>query len=150
MDILGLTNFAQVRGVLTVSEADLPDETLEAYALEDDLGHSLEELDADWESVVTEAVPAKLRLLRLYSKYYCAGIVAGMAEVFVLKKDTDGSNEGQRAGTGLDKLQGKLMARANKFKEEYLLEGTVGPTVSIVSAVSPARDVIVEARDDAP
>jgi hypothetical protein len=114
MDVLSLTSFDQIRGVLTVSQADLPDETLSAYALEDDLTVDLDEWATGWATFTDEG---HTRLLRLYAKYFCAGTVAGMAQVFILKKSTDGSTEGQRSDAdGFLWLAGHLLEKALGFR----------------------------------
>lgn len=146
MDILGLTNFAQIRGVLTVSPADLPDGALAGYALEDDLGASLDAWFPNWSSA-TDA--SHLRLLRLYAKYFCAGTVARTAAVFVLTKRSDGSNEGQRSGDGYEELANQLLGQALVYRLQ--LESAVGGQsasgrFSLTRAVRPARDPVVEPR----
>lgn len=147
MDFLGLTNLKQVRAVLTVSEADLPDTVLEDQGLEDDLAEELHSWIPEWEALTEEAPKRKLRL---FAKYYLAGTVAGMATVFVLKKMTDGSNEGQRSDKdGYSHLASILLHRASGIKAELLEELDQVPEMSIptiTSRVTPARDVITEGR----
>lgn len=147
MPILGLTSFEQVRGVLSVSEADLPDSTLASYVLEDDLGADLDGWAPGWASIVEEK---QARSLRLFSKYFCASTVAAAAPVFVLTKMSDGSNEGQRNGTeGFRWLAEAMMSKASVHKAALLLalsgEAAAAP-YAIVSRVQPSRDVIVEPR----
>lgn len=148
--ILSLTSYSQIRGVITVSERDLPDEVLQAMALEDDLEADLLEWLPEWESL---SDVAEAQRLRLFAKYFCAGNVADMAQVFVLKKDTDGSNEGQRSDVdGFKELAQVLKAKAQMHKAALanMLGIQVSRTYSQVSVSSPARDVITEARADAP
>ena len=149
-EILGLTGYSQIRGVITVSERDLPDETLQAMALEDDLEAELLGWLPDWGSL-SEA--ADLQRLRLFAKYFCAGNVADMAQIFVLKKDTDGSNEGQRSDIdGFRELASILKGKAQLHKAALAnsLGIQVSRTYSMMSVSTPARDVITQARDNAP
>lgn len=139
----------QIRGVLTVSESDLPDETLQAYGLADDLGENLDSWLTGWESITDDQ---QARLLRLYAKYFCAATVAATAPVFVLTKQTDGSNEGQRASSeGFRWLAGELRARAELYKGKLL--ALVGQSVEVegmtfASRVTPGRDPVTEARSE--
>ena len=151
MDLLGLTTTDQVRHVLTVSEADLPDEVLQGFGLEDDLAAELEGWLPELDSLTDEK---QLRRARLYAKYFCAGTIAVMARVFILKKSTDGSNEGQRSDAdGFAALAEELLKQADKHR--LALEATLGREPSIrtyspVSRLIPDRDVITQARTDAP
>lgn len=160
MPLFSLTTFDQIRGVLTVSQADLPDETLASYGLDDDLAVELDGWAGDWQAMITagQAEPAaaedvkKYRLLRLFAKYFCAAAVAATAPVFVLTKSTDGSNEGQRSDQeGFLWLQRAMMAKAAQFREQLLeLVGSLQASapVTIISRVTPARDPVTEARSD--
>lgn len=147
MTVLNLTTFDQIRGVLTVSPADLPDSVLASYGLEDDLGADLDAWAAGWSSVVD---PAQGRLLRLYAKYFCAGTVAKTAQVFVLTKKSDGSNEGQRSDSeGFLWMAESLLSRAAAIKSQLLdlIGGSEpGAWVSVTGVVRPARDPITEPR----
>lgn len=147
MTILDLTTFDQIRGVLTVSSADLPDSVLAAYGLEDDLGADLDAWATGWTAVVE---PGQSRTLRLYAKYFCAGTVAKTAQVFVLTKASDGSNEGQRSDAdGFLWLSEMLMKKASGFQEQYLASlGTLvaSERVTFTSRVTPTRDPITQAR----
>lgn len=147
MTVLGLTTFDQIRGVLTVSPADLPDSVLTSYGLEDDLGADLDAWATGWSSVVD---PAQGRLLRLYAKYFCAGTVAKTAQVFVLTKKSDGSNEGQRSDSeGFLWMAESLLSRAAAIKSQLLdlIGGSEpGAWVSVTGVVRPTRDPITESR----
>jgi hypothetical protein len=149
MQITDLVVSAQIRGVLTVSEADLPDETLLAYGLTDDLGENLDSWLTGWELITDNQ---QTRLLRLYAKYFCAATVAATAPVFVLTKQTDGSNEGQRAGSeGFRWLAGDLRAKAESYRNKLLaLVGQSEPAESMTfaSRVTPGRDPVTEARSE--
>lgn len=148
MDALSLTSFEQIRGVLTVSDADLPDETLTAYGIGDDLAEDLDVWVSGW-AVITD--DKQTRLLRLYAKYFCAATVAATAPVFVLTKQTDGSNEGQRSdGEGFRWLAKELMSKAAVYRAKLLSlvgEPAAEEPPTLVSRVVPARDPITEARD---
>ncbi|CAD5377356.1 hypothetical protein OF001_U20283 [Pseudomonas sp. OF001] len=147
MTVLNLTTFDQIRGVLTVSPADLPDSVLASYGLEDDLGADLDAWAAGWSSVVDAG---QSRLLRLYAKYFCAGSVARTAQVFVLTKASDGSNEGQRSDAdGFLWLSETLLAKAAGFKDQFLEAAGAAASsqrMTFASRVTPARDPITEAR----
>lgn len=149
MELLGgLTTTDQIRAVLTVSSADLPDPVLEGYGLEDDLAEDLSKWVPTWEGF--EAGGRQQRLLRLYAKYFCASIVAVTAQAFILKKMTDGSNEGGRSDIdGWESLPHKLRAKAETHRGT--LANLLDPTrrvamPTLISGVAPARDVIVEGR----
>lgn len=160
MSLHGLTTFNQLRGVLTVSEADLPDEILADYGLEDDLAVELDGWAVDWQAMVAagEAATAgeedkrRHRLLKLFSKYFCAAQVAATAPVFVLTKNTDGSNEGQRSDAdGFLWVQRAMLSKAATYRDQLLDLLNIVPTdnsMVFVSRVSPARDPVTEARSD--
>lgn len=150
MNILDLTSTEQIRSVLTVSETDLPDSVLDGYGLEDDLGADLDNRLPTWGDVVL-AGGANLRRLRLMAKYYCAGTVARMAQIFVLKKDTDGSNEGQRSDKdGWMWVSASLLAQAevhlNAIKDDLGLSQDVATPYSVIGRVTPTRDPITTPR----
>lgn len=164
MTLLSLTSFNQIRGVLTVSEADLPDETLTAYGLEDDLSVDLDEWAGEWQGIVEaggaiEPPPSaesvkQFKLLRLYAKYFCAAQVAATAPVFVLKKNTDGSNEGQRSDKdGFLWLSNLLSNKASQYKTALIEalgeEEPAAGVMTFTSRVTPTRDPVTEAREDA-
>jgi hypothetical protein len=150
MSLLELTSFAQIRGVLTVSSADLPDATLAGYGLEDDLQVELESWLANWQAITSGADEQRKRLLRLWAKYYCAAVVASTASVFVLKKVSDGANEGQRSDTeGFAHIKQEMLDKAAGFKRQ--LEKLINPlvvtdTMTFTSRVIPGRDPITQAR----
>ncbi|MNQ54509.1 hypothetical protein D3C85_685770 [compost metagenome] len=149
MAYLELTSSAQIRSVLTVSPADLPDEVLTGYGLEDDLGQWLDKQLPTWETL-TDA--KHTRLLRLAAKYFCAGTVAKTAQVFALKKKTDGSNEGQRSDKdGFAWMAPALLANAQTAITDLLDDLDLLPedaTPLFISAARPTRDPITEPRED--
>lgn len=147
MDALSLTSFNQIRGVLTVSDTDLDDGTLEAYGLGDDLAEDLDTWLPGWEGVQEVK---QLRLLRLYAKYFCAATVAATAPVFILTKDTDGENEGQRSDTASYRwLAAELRTRAAGYRDKILGGYTAeSEELAVVSRVTPTRDPVTEARDE--
>lgn len=146
--ISDLLRLDQVRSVLTVSPVDLPDEVLEGYGLEDDLAADLDARLPSWETLNDSS---HLRSLRMFVKYRAAALIAVTAPVFVLKKSTDGSNEGQRSDRdGFLWLAENLNARANAILSELLEE--LGEDVEVepfelVGKSMPARDPITEPRD---
>lgn len=150
-DVLNLTSFDQIRGVLAVTVADLPDATLAPMALEDDLQSDLEEWLVDWETVRDGNDMAKARVLRLYAKCRVAAIVAVAAQHFVLTQMTDGANAGQRSDQdGFQLVRLQLEARADRYKQQLL---TLHVATSVVEtarplfgAVRPSRDPVTEGR----
>ncbi len=149
MDLASLISNDQIRGVLTVSEADLSNEALDAYVLADDLGENLDRWLPGWEGT---SDTQQARLLRLYAKYFCAATVAATAPVFVLTKQTDGANEGQRSGNeGFRWLADSLMAKALSYRDKLL--DLVGEPVSagemvFAARVIPTRDPVTEPRSE--
>lgn len=147
--ISDLLVIAQVRNVLTVSEADLPEEVLVGFGLEDELEDVIASKIPTWSEI---SVPSQLRKLRLFTKYKAAAIVALMAPVFILKKMTDGSNEGQRSDRdGFRWLAEDLGAKADSLMEELLEDLGMAVTVlpfELVGRVTPERDPITEPRED--
>lgn len=151
MAALDLTSFSQIRGVLTVSESDISDEALEAYGLGDDLSEDLDGWLEGWEQLSGDR---QTRLLRLYAKYFCAATVAATAPVFVLTKQTDGSNEGQRSsGEGFRWLADELRSKATGYRTKLLAlvgqaDAQVPQRVTFASRVIPSRDPVTEARSE--
>lgn len=150
MPFLDLTSTTQIRAVLTVSDTDLPDETIEGYGLDDDLGNKLDKELPTWAEILA-ADGANARRLRLMAKYFCAGTVARMAQIFVLKKDTDGSNEGQRSDKdGWMWVSASLLGQADGYiteiKDDLALPQAEAKTFTVMSRVIPIRDPITEPR----
>lgn len=135
---------AQIRSVLTVSQADLPDATLRGYGLEDDIGDELDRVYPTWEA---ETETNKLRKLRLFVKYRAASIVAATAPVFVLKKMTDGNNEGQRSDhDGFLWLSKSLGEKADAYLADLLDTPATAGAFALVGRVIPTRDPITQPR----
>lgn len=148
MDISDLLDLDQIRAVLTVSEADLPDEVMEDFGLEDEIEDILDVRVPLWSEI---ALPKLQRKLRVFVKYKAAATLALMAPVFVLKKMTDGANEGQRSDRdGFRWLAEELDAKAEKalagLLEELDVEVFTGYS-ELVGVVNPLRDPITEPRD---
>jgi hypothetical protein len=151
-----LTSTAQILAVLTVDDTDIDAEKIEAQGLDDDLGAELDRaLPGIWEGLADgtgeKATPARLRKLKLAAKYFCAGTVARMAQVFILKKDTDGSNEGQRSDKdGWLWMSDRLMDTANGHMQDLLKDlgivAAVTTPYTMFSRVIPDRDPITEPR----
>lgn len=151
MEFLGLTNTEQMRSVLTIDEFDLPDEIINTYGIDDDLAEALEGSVPTWEEILLDPDSKNARRLRLFAKYFCAGTLAVMAQTFILKKDTDGSNEGQRSDKdGYAWMAPALLNKANGYIS--LIQEDLGTTpdpitpLSVISRVVPDRDVITEPR----
>lgn len=146
MGILGLTSLPQIRAILTVSTADLPDSVLLDYGLEDNLRADLLSWVPTWTAITDSQQET---LLRLYAKYFCAAQVAETASVFILTKKSDGNNEGQRSEDGLEKLASRMRVQAGKYRAQLakLLDSGSTTTYSPVARVTPSRDVITEGRD---
>lgn len=149
MDFFGLTTVAQIRAVLTVDEMDLDDDTIESYGLDDDLGAYLDAVEG-WE--VIAATPSKnQRSLRIIAKNFCAGTLAKRAQVFVLKKFTDGSNEGGRSDKdGWAWMAEGLLKDAQTALDDLLedlgqLPEPVEPS-SVIMISIPTRDPIKTPR----
>lgn len=151
-----LTTTKQILAVLTVDDTDIDAEKLEAQGLDDDLGAQLDAaLPGLWEGLANEtgpkASPARLRKLRLVAKYFCAATVARMAQVFILKKDTDGSNEGQRSDKdGWLWMSTRLMETANGHLKDLLTDLELVPETAapfqMFVRVTPERDPITTPR----
>lgn len=146
-DILGLTTFDQLRGVLTVSKADVPDAMLTPYALEDDLTVDLDGWLTDWVAV-RDGGGRPATLLKLYAKYRCAAWLAGTAGNFLLTQYTDGANAGQRADPDVAQLLAHLEGRAGHYHQELSveLEAPLGVGPTLMGRVSPRRDPVTEGR----
>lgn len=154
--VLDLTSFDQIRGVLSVSSADLPDEVLEPFSLEDDLAEDLDAFLGDWESVRDGSDDKASRTLRLYAKYRCACIVAVSAQNFMYTQMSDGSNSATRSeGEGFEALREQLEYRARAHQEKLLQNvdpgeaASEGGTRPIFGSVTPGRDPVTEARSSA-
>lgn len=148
--ILQLTSFDQIRGVLTVSPADLPDEVLQAYGLEDDLEVDLSGWLENWQDVLNSGSPRETLLLRIYAKYRCAALVAASGQNFTLTQFTDGANAGQRSDAeGFQKLREHMESRASDYRlklEDELSVALSTPTTSIMGVANPARNPVTEGR----
>lgn len=128
---------------------DLPDSVLEGYGLEDDIEALLDSRLETWRELEE---PKHLRSLRLYTKFKAASIVAITAQLFVLKKNSDGSNEGQRSDKDgflwLSKsLSDKAEAVMGQLLEDLELAGQEA-TFDLVGRSIPTRDPIVEPREN--
>lgn len=150
MDYLGLTSTEQIRSVLTVSEADLPDRVIDGFGLADDLGALLDKALPTWE-VLLAAGGKNARLLKLIGKYFCAGTLAGTAQVFVLKKNTDGSNEGQRSDKdGWLWMSAHFLGKADEALGDILDDLGLTPEVvlpfRVFTRVIPDRDPVTTPR----
>lgn len=149
MPYFELTTNEQIKAVFTTSSSNLPDEVLDNYGLEDELGLVLDSLPG-WDDPGLD--PKVKRLLRLFAKYFCAATVAKTATVFILKKETDGSNEGQRSDKdGYSFLSAVFMAEADKYlamiREELDVLAPAVPDPLSMSRVVPSRDPITQARE---
>lgn len=152
MPFLDLTTTSQIRAVLTVSETDLPDEVIEGYGLDDDLANKLAKDLPSWKEILSTDVDSdNYRRLRLAAKYFCAGTVARMAQIFVLKKDTDGSNEGQRSDKdGWLWVSATLLGQADgaitEIKDDLGLSQADAKKYTVFGRVIPTRDPITTPR----
>ena len=152
MDYLGLTSTEQIFAILTLDldGEDLTVETVDGYGLIDDLTIALESQLPTWADVLATGKPVNQARLRSFAKYFCAGTLAVSAQVFVLKKATDGNNEGQRSDKdGWTFLSEKFLAKASGFMEDLLEDLELTPEVTLTPMVSlstPDRDVIVDPR----
>ncbi len=151
MDYLGLTTTEQIRAILGLAEDDLYDEDIDARGYLDDLAEALEAKLPDYEAIIVDPDKARtVRKLRIYAKYQCAAWLAIVAQNFILKKDTDGSNELGRS----DKEGYAWMAPALQLKADEAMaaaleaEGVepVQPSYNLLTRVVPTRDPITEPR----
>lgn len=155
-DYFGLTTTAQILAVLTVDDTDIDAEKLEAQGLDDDLGAALDKALPDvWAGIADETgadfTAARKRKLKLMAKYFCAGVVARMAQVFILKKDTDGSNEGQRSDKdGWLWMSDRLLETADGHLSDLLEDLKLVPETvmpfTVFARVIPDRDPITTPR----
>lgn len=147
MEIQQLIDYATLRAVLTVSESELPDELLQSFHVEDDVGAELDERVPAWASIADDK---QVRQLRLFAKYAAAAQVATTASVFVLKKETDGNNEGQRSDKdGFAYISVAMRAKAETAISkllDMLGETPVTDTPVLLDRSTPNRDIITEAR----
>lgn len=146
--VLGLTTFDQIRGLLAVSPADLPDAILIPYGLEDDLAIDLSDWLDDWEATLL-AGDRNTMLLKLYAKYRCAAWVAASGQNFMLTSFTDGANAGQRSDTeGFQKLKEHLEGRAGHYRQQLdeALNQVTGSVVNVMGRVIPSRDPVTQGR----
>lgn len=151
MDYLGLTTTEQIRAVLTVSEDDLPDEVIDGFGIADDAEEVLDSSVPTWQVIMQDPASKNARRLRLFAKYFCAGTLAVVAQNFILKKSTDGSNEGQRSDKdGFAWMAPALLGKANGYigliQDDLGTTPIVAEPFSIMSRVPPDRDVITEPR----
>lgn len=145
MNLMDLLTPDRIRSVLTVSPSDLPDSVIMSYGLEDDIGVELDTRMPNW-STVSDSVT--LRKLRLFVKYRAAAIVAATAPVFILKKSTDGNNEGQRSDKdGFLWLSDRLNKKADKIIADLIGADVSSYSFSLVGRVIPARDPVTEPRE---
>lgn len=150
--VLDLTSFDQIRGVLSVSPADLPDDTLTPLVLEDDLEDELESWIPSWKDVRDGADASLARTLRLYAKYHCASVVAVSGQNFMYTQMTDGANGAQRSDAeGYQQLRSQLEQRARRYRDK--LEEAMEPEQPTASyrtlfgRATPGRDPVTEGRD---
>lgn len=148
--VLDLTTFDQIRGVLTVSKADLPDATLNGYGLEDDLTIDLEGWLGDWSAAANSGTDREKMLLKLYAKYRCAAWVAASGQNFTLTQFTDGANAGQRSDTeGFQALRAHMEGRAGHYRhvlDQEMQAGAGAERPPLMGRVSPSRDPVLEGR----
>ncbi len=147
MEVQQLIDYATLRAVLTVSESELPDSVLQSFHVEDDVASELDERVPGWANT---ADGKQLRQLRLFAKYAAGAQIATTASVFILKKETDGNNEGQRSDKdGFAYISVKLREKAESALLKLLaLKGTApaAGTTALLDRSPPNRDVITEPR----
>lgn len=137
-----------IRSVLTTSPSNLPDHIIENYGLADEVGAFLDKVIPDWENIESGR---PLRLLNTFIKYKGAALIAITAPIFILKKETDGNNEGQRSDRdGFLWVADRLNAKANEILTELMEELDLPLPTGIFDLVGksvPLRDVILVPRD---
>ena len=147
MEIQSLIDYATLRAVLTVSDSELPDDLLQSFHVEDDVAAELDARLPTWADIEDAK---QLRQLRLFVKYAAGAQIATTASVFILKKETDGNNEGQRSDKdGFAYISVSLRAKADAAMNALLDMLNLTPeaaTVSLLDRSSPNRDIIIEPR----
>lgn len=147
MTVTDLISFDQIRSVLTVSKADLPDSILAGYGLEDDLLVELMSWFPNFTEVTDGLVAVKLRL---FAKLHCSSLIAKTAPVFVLTRISSGDKTTERnTSESLQYLSGMLASQAQSLKASIsadvgLISGL--ETIEFVSVSKPYRDVVTEER----
>lgn len=155
IDILNLTTSQQIRALLGVTSADLPDDMVEGMGLVDDLTEELYGWLEEWAEVRDSGTDRQQRLLRLYAKYQASAYAAASAQNFVLNKMSDGANIGERTELDLDAfnaLRESLTARAMGYRSDLLYdlagesETDTSVAVTLFGGVTPSRDPVTEGR----
>lgn len=153
MDYLGLTTTKQVISVLMLDDMDVDDAVIDGRGMEDDLEEALDSNVPTWRALIDGTVPenaVNFRRLRIFAKYQCGAWTALMAANFILKKDTDGSNEiGRSDKDGYAWMAPALQAKADDALMAVMTDLGIAPVsapLSIISRVEPTRDVITEPR----
>lgn len=153
---LKLTDTDQVRSVIGIDATDVTDTQICDMKPEEDLESSLLSWVPAYQTVISEGATAaatadqklKYLKLKLFSKYFVAGMVVTSGWNSILQKQSDGANEGIRfTNITLNQLKNHIEGKAAKLQEE-LLNLIVPDTVEAYpqfSAVSPTFDPVTNA-----
>ncbi len=151
-DILGVVSYDTVRALLGLTLEDVDDTALSSFLVEQDVTLDLLKWFPDYTTVLDSSYPdqSKLALLELslnaYIKYYSAWIVSFALEGMMLKKLTDGENEGQRSDKiNYQQIRDNLRIKAELLKKD--ISEAVAPDISVsqlslFSVVTPSYDPV--------
>lgn len=143
------TLYIQSRACLGLDETDLDDDMIAAWGFDDELELELASWLPQYPEVAASPTQKGHLRLRVFCKYYVAALMAGSANSFVLKVQSDGANRGERFQTDWQHMAEDMRAKAYQNKK-LLLEDlgvqVVDSAPSIVSVASPNRDPVTRPR----
>ena len=153
INILGITTSDAIRGVLGVSEEEIPDQVMTDVLLEDQLDLDIHEWLSDPVSTViaegiaggaTETQVKRLKALKLHAQYKGAVLLFSHVRSGTALETSDGQNLLKRRVDDLEKLLPELMELAAKY-QAMLVElqgGTITEAPTLVGKATPAYDPI--------
>ncbi len=150
---LKLTDTDQVRSVIGIDSTDVNNTQICDMKPEEDLESSLLSWVPTYQTVISEGAAAaatdaqklKYLKLKLFSKYFIAGMVVSGGWNSILQKQSDGANEAVRfTNVSLRELKKDIEDRASKLQEELLnlIVPDTAEAYSQFGAVSPAYDPV--------
>lgn len=154
-DILGIVSFATLRATVGMSEADADDAVVSSLNLQDEVEISLQGWLPDYSAIIADtwsggtAEQRDFILIRLkaWTKYFAAATLAVSAPGLLLRRLTDGENEGQRFdNVKPEQIADRLFAKASDFREAIENEldtEEAAATFSMFGVVSPNYDPVV-------
>ncbi len=150
---LGLVQIDAIRSVIGVDSKDLADSVICDRAPEDDLESDLLTWVPTYQTIISEGVTGtptseqalKYLKLRIYAKYFIAGLVVSAGGNSILQKLSDGSNEASRF-TNVDLRQLKKdiddMAASTKAELVLLVTPTSDTSYSQFGTAVPEYDPV--------